>query len=337
MTHSENLPPLDTLRAFEAASRTGSFSAAAATLNLTHSAISRQIARLEHWLGYRIFLRQARGVVPTPEGQRLLERTREAFALIADTSERWREARGAHVVRLTAPPSVCALWLMPRLRLLETGDPILRIVLQVEHRKVDFQEEGIDLGIRCGRGSTPDRLSLKLFEEWCFPIAAPDLKNAIGEGVPERLLAWPLIHDSDATGWKTWFAARGLDYRPRSQDRRFEDYNLVLDATAHGLGIALARPPLTAAQLDSGRIVRVDAREALNPVSYWLDRPLGALRPAAAALAWRIVREAGVTTGQAEAFFGPDAKIASHNGTEMSSLARPEKAGPEPIEFIAKP
>ena len=103
MDHSSNLPPLDTLRAFEAAARTGSFSSAAEALNLTHGAVSRQIAKLEHWLGLRVFLRQARGVSLTPEGQRLLQRTQEAFALIADTSERWREARGASVVRVSAP------------------------------------------------------------------------------------------------------------------------------------------------------------------------------------------------------------------------------------------
>ncbi|MFJ5368266.1 LysR substrate-binding domain-containing protein [Bosea sp. CER48] len=310
MDHSSNLPPLDTLRAFEAAARTGSFSSAAEALNLTHGAVSRQIAKLEHWLGLRVFLRQARGVSLTPEGQRLLQRTQEAFALIADTSERWREARGASVVRVSAPPSVCALWLMPRLAVLEAGIPSLRIVLQVEHRKVDFEEEGVDLGIRCGRGGAPDRLSLKLFEEWCFPIASPKLAAMIGEGAPERLLAQPLIHDSDAAGWKAWFAAQGLDYRPRPQDRRFEDYNLVLDAAAHGLGIALARPPLAREQLTAGRIVRVDAREALNPVSYWLDRPLGALRPSAAALAERIAREAGATPADVEAFLSREARAA---------------------------
>lgn len=310
MDHSEALPPLETLRAFEAAARSGSFSAAAEALNLTHGAISRQVAKLEHWLGYRVFLRQARGVSPTPEGQRLLARTQEAFALIADTSERWREGRGGSVVRVSAPPSVCALWLMPRLERLETGDPALRLVMQVEHRKVDFEEEGIDLGIRCGSGGAPGRLSLKLFDERCFPIAAPALAGVIGEGPPERLLAHPLIHDSDAAGWKAWFAAQGLDYRPRPQDRRFEDYNLVLDAAAHGLGIALARPPLAAGQLESGRIVRVDGREAPNPVSYWLDRPLGALRSSAAVLVQRIGQEAGVAQGEVEQFTRQHARAA---------------------------
>jgi DNA-binding transcriptional LysR family regulator len=138
----------------------------------------------------------------------------------------------------------------------------------------------------------PHRVSVKLFEEWCFPIASPQLARQIGEGAPERFLQFPLIHDTDASGWRAWFAARGLDYTPRPQDRRFEDYNLVLDAAVCGLGVALARPPLARAALEAGRLVRVDARTALNPVSYWLDRPLGPLRASATVLAGRIAGEA---------------------------------------------
>ena len=310
MDHSSPLPPLDTLRAFEAAARSGSFSAAAEALNLTHGAVSRQVAKLEHWLGLRVFERQARGVALTPEGQRLFQRTQEAFSVFADSSDRWSEARGAAVVRFSATPSVCSLWLMPRWQRLESGDPSLRIVLQVDHRKVDLEEEGIDLAIRCGRGGTPGRVSVQLFEEWCYPVASPELAKAIGEGRPERFLEQPLIHDSDAAGWRAWFNAQGLDFRPRQQDRRFEDYNLVLDAAACGLGVALSRPPLAQAQVDGGRIVRVDQRTALNPVSYWLDRPMGQPRPAAMALATRIAHEAGLSAGKLSGFLRQEAKAA---------------------------
>ena len=309
MDHSSiTLPPLDTLRAFEAAARTGSFSGAANALNITHGAISRQIARLEQWLGMRLFERQARGVQMTAEGQRLFQRTREAFALIADTSDRWREPRGASIVRLASIPSLSGLWLMPRLSRLEAGDPALRILLLIEHRAVDLEDEGVDLAIRCGRGSLPGRVSVEMFEEWCFPVASPALAAEIEQGKPERLLEQSLIHDSDASGWRAWFAAHGLDYRPRPQDRRFEDYNLVLDAAAAGLGVALARPPLARAQIEIGRLAMVDHRTARNPVSYWLDRPAGSMRPAALALARRIATEAELPEDKLAAFLKPDAR-----------------------------
>ncbi len=276
MDHSlKPMLPLETLRGFEAAARTGSFSAAAEHLNITHGAISRQIAKLEQWLGLKLFERGARGVSLTPEGQRLFLRTNEAFSLISDTTDRWSEPRGTAVVRLTSIPSISGLWLMPRLHTLENGPTQLRIVLDVDNHQSDLANDGYDLSIRCGRGKIPGRISIQLFEEHCFPIASPALAAKIGRGKPERLLNYPLIHDSDASAWRAWFGARGMDYRPRAEDRRFEDYNLVLDAAAHGLGIALARPPLTVDQFASGRIAVADERTVLNPVSYWLDRPIG--------------------------------------------------------------
>jgi DNA-binding transcriptional LysR family regulator len=288
------LPPLETLRAFDAAARMGSFSSAAERLNVTHGAISRQVAKLENWLGLKLFERGARGVELTLEGQRLFHRTNEAFALIADNTDRWREQRGPAVVRLATIPSICALWLIPRLTELEKGEPKLRITLHVDIRQNDLEQEGIDLSIRCGRGVVLGRVSVRLFEENLFPVASPALAEAIGKGNAERLLAHPLIHDSDASGWRAWLGAQGIDYRPRLQDRRFEDYNLVLDAAAYGLGIALARPPLALGMIESGRLAVVDERTVLNPVAYWLDRPEGRIRPATVVLAGRIADAAGV-------------------------------------------
>lgn len=305
MNHSlASLPPLDALRAFEAAARTGSFSAAAEQLNVTHGAISRQVAKLELWMGLRLFDRMARGVALTIEGNRLYIRTREAFALIADNTERWTEPRGIAVVRLASIPSVSGMWLIPRLRQLEQGPPPLRIVLDVDIRQNDLVDEGIDLSVRCGRGGIPGRVSLRLFEEWVYPIASPALAASIGKGDASLLLKYPLIHDSDASGWRAWFAAMNIDYRPRAQDRRFEDYNLVLDAAASGLGIALARPPLAGQQVASGRLAIVDDRTVLNPVSYWMDRPEGKMRPAAADLAGRIAHAAGTDGAALKNFLG---------------------------------
>jgi LysR family glycine cleavage system transcriptional activator len=306
----QQLLPLDTLRAFEAAARTGSFSSAADALNVTHGAVSRQIAKLERWLGQKLFQRQARGVDLTPEGLRLFQRTTEALALIADSSDRWIEAKGSAVVRLASLPSVSGLWLMPRLRALETGaleagEPDLRVELIIDHRESNLADDGIDLALRCGRGGIPKRLSVQLFEEHCFPVATPELAAKIGKGKPERLLAYPLIHDSDASGWRAWLGAQGLDYRPRRQDRRFEDYNLVVDAAVHGLGIALARPPLVQDVLEQGRVVAVDDRTVLNPVAYWLDRPEGRLRPAAAEFARRIMQAAGLDETAMSQFLAP--------------------------------
>lgn len=311
MDHSlRPLPPLETLRAFEVAARTGSFSAAAELLNVTHGAVSRQVAKLEDWLGFKVFDRGARGVSLTVEGNRLFIRTAEAFNLIAENTDRWSEPRGGSVVRLATIPSLCGLWLIPRLKALEAGPTPLRIVLKVDIRQADLEEEGIDLSMRCGRGAVDGRVSMKLFEEHCFPVASPALAAEIAGGGPAAILKYPLIHDSDASGWRAWLGAFGMEYRPRAHDRRFEDYTLVLDAAANGLGVALARPPLAQSQIAAGRLVQVDRRTILNPIAYWMDRPVGRPRPAAAELARRIATEAGLAPGDLDAFLSDDGQAA---------------------------
>lgn len=117
-----------------------SFSAAAEKLNLTHGAVSRQIAKLEDWLGLKVFERNARGVSLTIEGNRLHLRTTEAFALISVNSDRWVEPRGTAVVRLASIPSVSGLWLMPRMAALENHPTKLRIVLDVDNRQADLAD-----------------------------------------------------------------------------------------------------------------------------------------------------------------------------------------------------
>ncbi|WP_366664630.1 LysR family transcriptional regulator, partial [Mesorhizobium sp.] len=154
MPHSsDQLLPLETLRAFDAAARTGSFSAAAERLNLTHGAVSRQIAKLEDWLGLKVFERNARGVTLTNEGNRLHLRTTEAFALISVNSDRWVEPRGTAVVRLASIPSVSGLWLMPRMAALENNPTRLRIVLDVDNRQADASESLISGNLSSRAGS----------------------------------------------------------------------------------------------------------------------------------------------------------------------------------------
>src|SRR5262245_21363183 len=150
MIHSSpTLPPLDTLEAFAHAARTGSFSAAAARLGLTHGAVSRQVSRLERWMGVRLFERAARGVSLTPDGHRFFTRAEEALALLGTDSDRWAPRHGPAVVRFSVTPSVASLWLFSRIREIEGANLVLDLLL--EHRLADFSE-GVDLAIRCGRG-----------------------------------------------------------------------------------------------------------------------------------------------------------------------------------------
>jgi DNA-binding transcriptional LysR family regulator len=259
MVHSSAiLPPLDTLETFARAARLGSFSAAAEESGITHGAVSRQVSRLERWMGVRLFEREARGVSLTPEGTRFFARAEEALALLGNTGERWSPKRNKSVVRLSVTPSVASLWLFRRLQKLECSDIHLELVL--EHRLADFGE-GTDLAIRCGKGPWAGVRGVQLWREKSFPIASPELAKRLGQRSDAgALLELPILHDSNIEGWRRWLSPEGLDYVPRGQDRRFEDYNMVIDACVQGLGIALARPPLSDAALEAGRGFRPDSR-----------------------------------------------------------------------------
>jgi DNA-binding transcriptional LysR family regulator len=304
MVHSsQSLPPLDTLEAFSRAARLGSFSAAAEEAGITHGAVSRQISRLERWLGVRLFARQARGVALTPEGIRFFARAEEALALLSGADERWIPRRHKTTVRLSLTPSVASLWLFSRLGKLELDD--IHIELFLEHRLADLGE-GTDLAIRCGRGPWAGVRATPLWQEKSFPVAAPSLAGQLAGNCDARsLLKMPILHDSTIEGWRRWLAAEDIDYLPRGQDRRFEDYNLVIDACVQGVGIALARPPLSDAAIASGRLVAVSERALDYHVSFHLVRADGPLSGPATELARRLLQEAGHAEAAIGAFIAP--------------------------------
>ncbi|WP_448952849.1 LysR family transcriptional regulator [Labrys neptuniae] len=306
MVHSSpSLPPLDTLETFARAARLGSFSAAAEESGVTHGAISRQVSRLERWMGIRLFERKARGVNLTPEGMRFFARTEEALALLGNSDERWTPRRAKAVVRLSVTPSVASLWLFSRLSKLEGNDIHLELIL--EHRLADLGE-GTDLAIRCGKGPWAGVRGVQLWQEKVFPIASPALAEHLKGNDAHAILERPILHDSNIEGWRRWLSPEGIDYVPRGQDRRFEDYNLIIDACCQGLGIALARPPLSSAALADGRLVRVSDRAIDYHVAFHLIRPDEALRGPASELAGRLLREAGHDEAAITAFRAPGRK-----------------------------
>lgn len=290
MDHGGNaLPPLESLRAFEAAARLGSFSAAAEDLNVTHGAVSRRIAGLESWLRQRLFKRHSKGVSLTTDGDRLYERTKQAFELLSEGSDRWHDVRRGAVVRLTSLRAVCSRILIPQLGGIEAGEPRIRVDVVIDDaRPLDMEEMALDLAVRVGAGVMSGRVSLKLYEEPCFPVANPRIAQELVDQGPATLLNYPLLHNRDTGVWRSWLQSFDIAYRPRPQDRRFSDYGLVIDAAAEGLGIAVGRPLLIARELESGRVVRIGKHVAPNPHPYWLDRPNAPIRSATAIVARRI-------------------------------------------------
>ena len=182
-----------------AAAGTGSFTAAAEELGLTHSAISRRIRAVEVWLGTPLFERHGRGVRLTPAGQRFARTVEQSFDSIVRAAEQWRPHRGVQSVRISVVPSFARLWLLPRLAALQGDPPDLFLDVGTEHQLADLREGGVDLAIRYGAGSWPELQATLLFREELFPVAAPALAARLGANADARaILEHALIHDSDA-------------------------------------------------------------------------------------------------------------------------------------------
>jgi LysR family glycine cleavage system transcriptional activator len=274
------LPPLDGLLAVAAAARSGSFTDAAEELGLTHSAVSRRVQVVEAWLGTALFERHARGARLTPAGQRFVRSVEQALATVARAAEQWRPHRGVHTLRISVVPSFARLWLLPRLAALQGTPPDLFLDVAADHRVVDLRDGEVDVAVRYGAGSWADLQATLLFREQLVPVAAPALAATLGgDADPKAILQHSLLHDSDASQWRSWFAQTGLTYRPRVIDRRFEDYDLVLEAAAAGVAVALLRLPLASAWLDDGRLCRISTRSLANPSAHFIVHRRGDLRP----------------------------------------------------------
>ncbi|HEF5872425.1 TPA: LysR family transcriptional regulator [Burkholderia cenocepacia] len=287
-------PPLASLETVCTVAREGSFLAAADVSGVTHGAISRRVAAVENWLGMALFERHARGVRLTPDGQRFVGRIEQAFAIIDSAADQWRSPRTPRLVRMSVVPAFAQLWLFERQQALESEAPALRIELGIELRNVDIAGGEADLSIRYGRGNWRRLETRPFMPERLYPVAHPRLAAQLARMRRRRgdaaLLDMPLLHDSDVTGWRTWFDALGIPFKPRAQDRRFEDYNLVLAAAEAGLGVALARTPLADAYLQRSALVRVSRHEVDSLLSYHFVHAKGENRPEVLALMERMVK-----------------------------------------------
>lgn len=261
-------PPLANLETVCLVARHGSFTAAAEASGLTHGAISRRVGAVENWLGCALFERHGRGVSLTCDGQRFLGRIEHAFDVIDAAADQWHQARKAPAVRLSVVPSFAKLWLLERLQSLEGGKPFIDIQVTTEHRNADVGAGEVDIALRYGRGGWANVDSEPLMGETLYPVASPEMARRLKGASVSEMLAMPLLHDSDLTGWRAWCGAHGVSLRPRARDRRFEDYTVVLAAAEAGLGIALVRAPLASEWIARSRLVRLSDAEVACPLQY---------------------------------------------------------------------
>lgn len=307
---SLRLPPLSSLRFFEAAARHMSFKHAARELCVTPGAVSLQIKALEQDLGVDLFRRLPRRLELTVQGRALLPKVREGMECFTAAVQAVRALAGAELT-VHAPPAFAQRWLVPRLAGFSAAHPDLALRLSSDVANIDGvggAPQGVDgdaVAIRFGAGHYP----FCVVEEVLLPdyvlVASPDLlaRSAPLRG-PADLLAHTLIHDESIpdetlrSTWAEWFRLAGVGEVDTSRGPRFSGAVLVLEAVLGGQGVALALSPLVEADLAAGRLVMPFALRLPSRFAYYLVTPESqAQRPAAMAFR-RWLRAQGAETAK---------------------------------------
>src|SRR5258705_2424010 len=271
---ARTLPPLEAFRFFEAAARHLNFTRAAEEMHVTHGAVSQRIKRLEEHLGMSLFRRNGRRMLLTDEGRRLLERVRTAISELAEGVEAIRSSNRDRILTISMMPGFATYWLLPRLAEFIERHPDNEVNIRATLSLTDFARDEVDMAVRFGPGTWPGLTSIKLYDEELVPVCSPAFRGGRLPRAPGDLLKLPLLHD-ERQPWSLWFKAAGLDYRDARQRPRYSDQTLLLAAAIAGLGVALARASLAAADLESVRLVRLFSRSVPTRNSYFIVYPRG--------------------------------------------------------------
>ncbi|OUM07031.1 LysR family transcriptional regulator [Pseudomonas syringae] len=264
----QSLPPLKALQAFEQTARFGNLARAAEVLNLTPSAVSHQLARLEALIGRQLFVRAARGVTLTPVGEQYLKDVSGLLHSLAVATERAASDVSLDCLRLHSAPSFGLLWLMPRLEAFRVTHPDIQINLSCSYESLHFSRDKIDVDIRHGRPNWPSYEVRTLRDEQFAVLASPTLLARSAVNTAADLLDGELIL-SEATllKWPEWFARHGLSRPENPYALSFDRSYMTLEAASHGLGFALESTLLAQKYLVSGELVEVAPEKLTAPVA----------------------------------------------------------------------
>ncbi|HXH44461.1 MAG TPA: transcriptional regulator GcvA [Bradyrhizobium sp.] len=253
------LPSLNGLRAFEAAARHLSFTLAASELNVTQTAISHQIRRLEEELGIRLFIRQNRALALTPEARDYLPGVRAAFNDLRLATDRLLRKDDDKVLTVSTLASLAAKWLLPRLTDFQEQHPGIDVRITTSTSLVDFQRDNVDAAIRYGRGQWPGLRADWLMADELFPVCSPSLLR--GDKPlrrPEDLRNHPLLHTSSSNSddWRLWLTAAGLPSDiARQPGITFDMIFMTIQAAIDGIGVAMGRTSYVQDDIAKGRLV----------------------------------------------------------------------------------
>lgn len=291
------LPSLNGLRAFDAVARLGSFSKAAAELNVTHGAVSRHVKALEDFLELKLLDRSRQPIGLTPKGRILSLSTQRAFGQLQDVVDQLTRRRQHKRLTLSTVPSFAGRWLVPRLTEFYRHCPEIDLRIEVSAELNDLARDGIDVAVRYGRGNWPGVSSEFLFRPRYIPVCSPELAQHVSNA--EDLLQLRLLHHDSTEQWRNWFKGAGVSEIPEwPEGVRVSEFNVLLQAALEGCGVCLAPELIVADDLRAKRLVipvdhALEATEAyyvvfpsgqqqsryLQKVTEWLKAELAASAP----------------------------------------------------------
>jgi len=272
---TDRLPPLNAVRAFEAAARRGSFVEAAADLNVTHWAIGKQVRLLEDWFGVPLFERRSRGVALTDEGAELLADVSVAFFRLSEATGKLRRPEVARrvsgVVRVNVQSSFALRWLFPRLTRFQEQFPNIDIRLSTTSRKLRYIGSAFDIGVRSAPEKGAGLRSEPLMTDRRRPACSPELLRKRPVETVHDLRHHTILHSATTrSSWSHWLSLAGAADLKGFRQLELEHVYVQLQAAVDGLGVALASMPLIEGDIAAGRLVCPIAAPEWNAGRYEL-------------------------------------------------------------------
>jgi LysR family glycine cleavage system transcriptional activator len=280
---SRRLPPLNSLRVFEAAARQLSFTKAAQELFVTQAAVSHQIKALEAFLGLKLFQRKNRSLLLTDEGQSYFLDIKDIFESIAEATDRVLQKNDKGTLTICLPPSFAIQWLVPRLADFNQKHPDIDVRIKAVDLDEDSLTDDVDVAIYYGAGNWPELRADKLYQEFLVPLCSPKFllneQSADSGQLADRLAAdrlaadsrqladrsglrslsdlsqYTLLHDSSRQDWQQFVKQNGIEGVNVNHGPIFSHSAMVLQAAVHGQGIALGNNVLAQPELAAGRLV----------------------------------------------------------------------------------
>lgn len=276
---ARKLPPLNALRAFEAAARHQSFTLAAQELSVTQGAVSHQVRSLEEALGITLFERLPNQLRLTAAGNRYAVLVGNAFDRIESGARNLHQVDADRYLSMSTSPNFSARWLIPRLGALRQRHPDLVLRLEQSAHHINFIRDGFDIAIRYGEGPWPGSRCTRLGDEFLVPVCAPSLGSVRTANDIARM---PLLHVNDHQAWADWLVAQG--YRLCLPGMVFNHESAAIDAAIAGQGVALARSSLVTHAVRHGTLIAPVPLTVAQTQAYWLVCPTDVLDAGSMAL-----------------------------------------------------